>query len=232
MLQVYFGNDTIAIRQAAFSAAEKAAVEATLSTIDAESYQLGMLADTLGAVSLFGGKEVFILDNPSTDENFNKEVINSLDACSASEHTFIVIEGPLLVGEKKPYQAHAVVVEEFKRAAEDRFNVFSMTDALIRKDKKTLWLLLQQAVRAGLSAEEIIGTLWWQLKTIRLASLTSSETEAGLKPFPYKKAKQALNKFPQEEVEKISRSLLALYHDGHAGLTDIDLALERWVLTL
>jgi hypothetical protein len=82
----------------------------------------------------------------------------------------------------------------------------------------------------GLSAEEIIGTLWWQLKTLRLAMLTKSAEEAGVKDFPYNKAKRALKNFKDGEIETLSLRLLNLYHDGHAGKCDIDLALEEWVL--
>ena len=32
------------------------------------------------------------------------------------------------------------------------------------------------------------------------------------------------------ELETLSLQLLKLYHDGHAGKCDIDLALEEWVL--
>jgi len=41
-----------------------------------------------------------------------------------------------------------------------------------------------------------------------------------------------LNKFSSGEVEKLSQSLLELYHDGHAGVRDMDMALEEWVLEI
>ena len=40
------------------------------------------------------------------------------------------------------------------------------------------------------------------------------------------------NVFKEGELEALSRSLLALYHDGHGGKKDIDLALEKWTLTI
>ena len=95
-----------------------------------------------------------------------------------------------------------------------------------------MWLLLNDAKHAGISAEEIIGTLWWQLKSLRLVAQTSGADEAGLKPFVYKKAQQALGRYNESQLFTLSESLLRLYHDGHNGQTDIDLALERWVLTV
>ena len=123
-------------------------------------------------------------------------------------------------------------MEEYKAAAAERFNAFGMADSLSRKDKKTLWLQLQDAKQANLSAEEIIGTLWWQLKSMRLAKNTNSAAEAGMKDFPYNKAKRALSAFKDGELESLSRGLLTVYHEGHLGKVDIDIALERWMLTL
>ena len=144
----------------------------------------------------------------------------------------MVIEGTLLAAPKKAYAKYAESLEEFKAEKEERFNTFAMADALAAKDKKRLWLLLQEATAAGLAAEEIIGVLWWQLKTLRLAAITNSAREAGLKDFPYNKAKRALVKFKDSELERTSESLLAVYHGGHGGKRDIDLALEQWTLSL
>jgi len=74
--------------------------------------------------------------------------------------------------------------------------------------------------------------LWWQLKALRLAKQTSSASEAGMKDFPYNKAKRALAKFSEGEVEKLAQSLLEVYHDGHAGVRDMETSLEEWILRL
>jgi hypothetical protein len=74
--------------------------------------------------------------------------------------------------------------------------------------------------------------LWWQLKTLRLAAVTDSPSEAGLKDYPYKKAKGALRHFKPGEVESLSNSLLTLYHEGHQGKADMELRLEEWALSL
>lgn len=233
MLHVYCGNDTIAVRQKAFAfVGEEEAKNVRVHRVDAENYAPGVLTDALGAVSLFGEQELYLFDTPSNHKDFAAEVTDSLSAMAESSNTFVVIEGALLAPQKKPYQKHAAGFEEIKAAASERFNAFSMADALARKDKRSLWLLLQQAKLAGLSEEEIIGTLWWQLKALRLSALTTSAAEAGMKDYPYKKAKGALGKFKPGEVETLSQTLLEVYHHGHGGVRDIDLALERWVLTV
>lgn len=233
MLRIFCGNDTVKVRQGAFAFIGKQEVAGvTVTYIDADNFVPGVLADSAGASSLFGGEELFVLDTPSGKKEFDEEVKENLAALSESPNNFVVIEENLLAAPKKQYQKYAESLEEFKGERAERFNVFAMADALSRKDKKTLWLLLQEAKQTGLSEEEIIGTLWWQLKTLRLAAVTNSASEAGMKDFPYNKAKRSLSKFQAGELEKISHNLLFVYHNGHAGVRDIDISLEKWVLTL
>ena len=233
MLQVFFGNDVVGVRAAALAAAQKLSkVDTTVTTIDAEGYATGMITDAIGASSLFGGTELFIIDTPSENAEFEEEVKGHLKEMGESANIFIVIEGALLAAPKKAYGQYVDSLEEFKAAAAERFNTFAMADALAQKDKRKLWLLLQEAKAAGLAEEEIIGVLWWQLKALRLAAKTNSAGEAGMKDFPYNKAKRALSKFKDGEIESLSRILLTVYHEGHGGVRDIDTGLEKWALTI
>ncbi len=231
MLKVFFGTDEIATRQAAQAyVAEQA--EATIERVSAENFVPGLLEDLAEANSLFGGEQVVVLDTPSQSSDFNETVLEKLSLWAGSAHTFVVIEKGLLAPVKKKYTKYAESMEEFTAEKAERFNTFAMADALAKKDKKQLWFLLQEAKATGQSAEEIIGVLWWQLKSLRLAATTSGASEAGMKDFPYNKAKRSLSNFKAGEVAKLSSDLLTIYHDGHAGVKDIDIALERWLLTL
>lgn len=232
MLYVFYGNDVQAVRKAAFDAVAKLVAGKTIDRIDAETYTPGILSDIAGASSLFGGSGAYLIDTASDNTDFFSDTIAHLEAFSQSPNTFVIIESNLLAPEKKKFAKFATTIEEFKKSATERFNAFTMADSLLKKDKRMLWVQYQEAKSSGLAAEEIIGTLWWQLKTLRLAALTSSASEAGMKDFPYNKAKRALGNFKTEYLIEISNSLLRLYHDGHRGKTDIDLALEKWVLSI
>lgn len=229
MLAVFYGNDTHAVREAARSYTQAHA--ALPLSIDSGTYQPGAVMEAAEGASLFGGTSVVIVDTPSQHDDLAREVEENLDALAASAHRFVVIEGPLAADAKKRYAAHAETVAEHKRPAAERFNVFALGDALAARDKKKLWTLLNDAYRAGLSGEEIAGTLWWQLKTLRLADVTSDAAAAGMKDFPYNKAKRALRGFKDGELAALSESLLSAYHDARQGGLDLDLALERWVLS-
>lgn len=230
MLKVFYGNDTHTIRCEAHAVAAASAGDAPYTTLESEQYEAGQLTTAVGETSLFGGQEVYLIDTPVGA--LAEEVETLLTDMAASPNTFVVIEGTLLAPAKKRYTQVTDDVTEYKAAAAERFDVFALAEALARKDKKSLWLLLQQARQAGLSAEEIIGTLWWQIKSLRLAAVTRSAAEAGMKDYPYRKAQSALVKFAPGQLLALSHSLLTVYHQGHAGEVDTFTALEQWCLEL
>jgi len=233
MLKVFYGNDVIKIRQAALNAVgQSVAGGDVLVTIDENNYVPGIYTDAAGGVSLFGGRQVYLIDTPSSDERMYEDTVTNLSIFQESGHLFVVIEESLLAAAKKDFAKYAESMEEFKAVANERFNSFAMADALASRDKKSLWLLLNEAVLSGIALEELIGTLWWQLKSLRLAAVTNSAAEAGMKDYPYNKAKRSLSKFKPGEVETLSQSLLALQHDSRLGKRDLDLALEWWVLSI
>lgn len=232
MFIVYFGTDRGRVRDAATAyISANLPPEGTLTTLDASSFASGQITDALGASSLFGGEEWFVLDSPAANPEFLEEVNDSLEEMSESGNTFIILEEALLAPAKKKYGKYAASTEEFTAEKTERFNTFGMAEALALRDKRKLWVLLQEARMNGLREEEIIGMLWWQLKSLRLASVTNSAAEAGMKDFPYNKSKRALSGFAPGEVVTLSRSLLELYHAGHSGQRDMDVALEQWVLS-
>jgi DNA polymerase III delta subunit len=235
MLHVFFGTNTETVRQAAY--AQLATLKETLpglevSRIEPGAYEAGQLASLANTVSLFSGATAYLLDMPSQQSEFMEDVLADAPLLATSEHHFIVIEGALLAADKKILEKQAVTLEESKAGAATRVDVFKLCDALVRKDKRLLWMYLQEVWAEGISTEEIVGVLWWQFKTLRLAAVTKTAAAAGMKDFPYNKAKRALANFKPGEIETLSRSLLTLYHDGHAGKCDLDLALEEWVLRL
>ncbi len=230
MLAVFYGTDRKAVRDAGKAYTDNAGVPVTV--IDESIFVVGQIASSIGAASLFGGAECFLLDTPSSDEEFETEVVGSLAEMAASSNIFVILEGQLLADAKKKYAKHASAMEDFAAVKEERFNVFQIAEAFAKKDKKQMWVLLQQARSLGIRDEETIGILWWQLKSLRLAKVTRSAEEAGMKDYTYKKAQQALRNFKDGEVETLSSSLLELYHEGHQGKREMEVALEQWVLTV
>lgn len=232
MLTVFYGNDQIKVRSEAHKYIDSLVKTGqTVVRIESDNYEAGQLLNLSSATVLFGVSPIYLIDTLSNQADSYEELLETLESLATSTENFVVIEKDLNASDKKHFAKQTDNLNEYKKAGvETRFNVFAMAEALVNKDKRQLWVLLQEAKRNGLSAEEIIGTLWWQLKTLRLATLTKSAEEAGVKDFPYNKAKRALKNFKDGEIESLSFKLLNLYHDGHRGECDIDLALEEWVL--
>ncbi len=235
MLYVFYGTDTEAVRTAAHQKIhhlKEVEPELSVGLLEAQEYEAGQFLTLASTVALFGGAQAYFVDMPSEQALCREEFYRDAKVLADSAHHFVVVEGALLSAEKKLLTAEARVVEEFKSAPTERVDTFALCDSLARKDKRTLWMQLQEVTAARVSTEEIIGVLWWQLKMLRLAQQTKSAAQAGVKEFPYNKAKKALANFKSGEIESLAHSLLELYHDGHAGKRDIDLALEEWVLRM
>jgi DNA polymerase III delta subunit len=234
MLYVFYGTDTVEVRNKAHAFLRTLEEKGrAVEQVSPEDYYEGIFPDRAGGASLFSDVPVTVIDTPSEDQEIFERVVESAGLLGESPNTFVLIEGTLKAPEKKVFAKYAKELHEEKGGGEKTtFNIFSLTDALLRRDKKSLWVLLMRAEASGVSGEEIIGVLYWQLKALLLASRTSSASEAGLKPFVYTKAKKALAIFKAGEAEKLSRELLSLYHDAHLGKRDMLIGVERLVLSL
>jgi DNA polymerase III delta subunit len=233
MLHVFLGSDVSKVRGEALKKANSLlAPGATITSITPENGSEAMLKDALGATSLFHSHEVCVLDTLSLDEELFLVLGTMAPLLHESQNQFVVIEGTLTAKQKKVFEAAGVALVEYQRPEAKEFNVFGLSDALSARDKKTLWILLQEAWRDGRATEELVGTLFWQIKMLRLAEVTRTADEAGQKPFVYNKAKSALRNFKEGELTKFSGELTLLYHEGHIGKRDIKNALEAWVLRL
>ena len=97
MLHVYFGNDTVTVRQKAYDLiAEKTADGIIAERIDSESYAPGVLADVAGSSSLFGTNSLYVVDTPSLQKDFYEDVLDHLPLLAESSHIFVVIEEGLV----------------------------------------------------------------------------------------------------------------------------------------
>lgn len=112
------------------------------------------------------------------------------------------------------------------------FNIFALTDALGARKRKEAWVLYQKALSVGLSAEEIFFNLFWQVKSILIASRTKNVEETDMKVFPYSKAKSFLKNFKPGELEKLSESLVVGYHRARRGESEVEMLVEKLLLSL
>lgn len=238
MLYVLYGPDVEAGRKKLHELLEgvqKKRPGASLFRFTAENLQSGELQDLVKARGLFEAKHIVLLDLPFALAEGKQVVLGALPELASSENLFVLFEGAcdvktmtLLKKYADNIQVHSIAAQQKRGQAV--FNRFALPDALGKRDKKNLWVLYQKALYAGLSEEEIHGLLFWQVKSMLLASGSGSADEAGLKPFVYNKARLAAAHYSQEELLGLSERLVSIYHDARRGKYGMETALERFVL--
>ncbi|MBI5798692.1 MAG: hypothetical protein HZB10_02060 [Candidatus Yonathbacteria bacterium] len=184
---------------------------------------------------LFGGTTLHTFDCVF-DKKYEQEVLlEHASELHLSTNMFLVFEPELDKGIADEIKNTRAEVEEFAGKKVDTrpaFNIFSLGDALGRRNKKELWVLYQEALATGFSAEEISGTLFWAVKNLALIKKTKPGDDAGASPFVAKKTREFVKNYSEKEIADLSRSLVALYHEDHRGGEPAQIAIERFILGL
>lgn len=232
MLYVIYGSDTEKARDkfgALVSSLQKKKPDAELFQFDSDNVDIGKIDALVEGQGLFEQKYIVTLLR-CLDES----LLDRAKELGQSENVFLMFEETLSAKDKKKLEKYAQKIEEHARAKQikQEFNVFAMTDALGKRDKKTLWKLYQEALRAGKTPEEIHGVLLWQLKALMSAEKEKSAKDAGLKPFVYSKTQGFLRNFKENEVAETTACFIDLYHEARQGKQDFELGLEKAILSL
>ncbi|HEY4511553.1 MAG TPA: hypothetical protein VJH55_01800 [Candidatus Paceibacterota bacterium] len=201
-----------------------------------ENWSEAALAEYMGGQGLFSQKYIVLLSGVFGNKEYKEVLVKKLKELKESENIFIMREGVVDKTSLTKIEKQAEKVQQFElkeeSAKEVKFNVFSLTDALGRRDRKSLWTLFLKAQKAGVEAENIHGTLFWQVKSLIVARETKDAKQAGMHPFAFSKAQGFSKNFKKEELLKLSGDLVSIYHEAHRGMYDLNIALERFVLTI
>lgn len=230
--------------------------DAELFEMSAEAWSGPELDSFLTSQGLFEKKLIVSLKTVCTDSPEALEyIVDRLKEIAGSENVFIFVETKLkadvLVKFKKAAQKTIEAKSSLETTSEagsvststagkkgaragagSDFNVFALTDAFGTRERGRAWSVFQKALMNGSEPEELHGLIFWQLKTILIASGTASATDAGLKPFVYSKAKGFARNFSPDELRNMSGDLVSLYHESRLGGSPLDLALERFLLAI
>ncbi len=230
MLTLFTGTD----RLKALNAFNEASSLATL-TFNPDDFEVGEFTATLTKQSLFG-EGVSVAARDLNTLVLARETVEDLAAeLDSSPNHFIFLE----TGDKNSLantlaEVKGVKVNKFdlKEGKARTFNPFAMTDALIARDRKQLWLTFQMARREGLSVEEIYPPLSWQAKNMLLVAVSKPEDKLDLKPFVITKAKQALRNYSPIELKKLFANLIELHHTTYPNSDEFEFGLEKLILTI
>ncbi len=210
--------------------------DAAYEKVDADSWNPALIEGHLGGQGLFSSKYIIFVDRVTENAEAKEQFPAFIPAMQESDNIFIVLEGKLNAELKKAVAGSAEKAVESEPKTKKNFfadsgpNVFALADALGARDAFKAWSVYRQVIDGGTEPENILGTLFWQAKSMVLAAGTGSAGESGLSPFVYTKAKRGSANYSRDELDRLTSDLVVLYHDGHRGKRNLELATERLLL--
>ncbi|MFA6446596.1 MAG: hypothetical protein WCW14_05115 [Candidatus Paceibacterota bacterium] len=247
MLYIFYGNDT----KHSGEASRKLVMGLQKKKPDAEYFKMTEIGfDKNQAEGLVKGQGLFspnyivYFDGVLKNAEAKEFVISVLGEMKESSSIFVLreekIDAPTLKKlEAKAEKVQKCALDEDKLSKDEKLalsgekiSFFEYTDALGGGDKKKIWMLVVDAIKKGVPAEEIHGIFFYQVKTMLLAGKARDMKESGLNPYVYKKARIGAETYGIDKVQKMAGDLVTMYHQAHRGETDFNMALERWVLEL
>lgn len=246
MIYLLYGSDTAKSRSKLHELVAglvKKKPDALHVRLTEENFDESKLDELLGSSGLFSSKAIIEVDSLFKNKEAKEFVVKNLKEIAESENIFVFLEAGLDKKTLEKFEKNAEKVQEFELKEKNQraflvsngkslrdFNMFAITDAFGRRDKKNLWVLYTKASRLDVSAEEIHGLLFWQTKTMLVTSASKNAKEAGLNPFVYQKSQGFLRNYQTDELKKISTRLVSMYHNTRRGIVDFDVALEKFIL--
>jgi DNA polymerase III delta subunit len=239
MLYIFHGSEIDTSREKAHSLLNSLRTkkpDAAFIRVEADQWNTEMVRSHLESQGLFSNKYIVFLDRVTEKAEARDGLLELLSEMKTSPNIFIVLEGVVKAELKKAFAANAEKVVESEKPASSKFeakkefNVFALADAVGSRDAYKSWSIYREAVDSGMEAEAIIGTLFWQVKSLKLVQGASSAAETGLNPFVFSKSKKYAGNFSKDEIDLLLNKLITIYHDAHRGVVDAELATERLML--
>jgi len=236
MLYVIYGKDFKRSRanlNRLKSALLKKKPDSNLFVLSEDNFSGDQLEGFVGSQGLFEQKYIVVLDKCLENKEYKEIILSQLKEISKSDNIFICIEEKI---DKKTLRKLEKAAEKLHEHGEiastikDEFKLFTLTDALGRRDRKKVWIEYQKAIMNGASAEEVYSMLIWQIRSIVLAGESKNATESGLKPFVYNKSKDFSKNYSKEGVRSLYTNLVSSYHESRRGGLDLNESIEKILL--
>ena len=205
MLYLFYGSDvsTAGLKARALVASlQTKRPEATLIKIEADNWDEALLRSQLGGQGLFSSKYIVWLDRVSEKTEAKEALAELAPLMRDSENIFVMLEGKLLAALKKSLEGAATktVVCDEKKAAPAEDSFAAFAIA--------------NALARGDNFKA------WQAYRQAVDAGTASENIIGIL---FWKAKTL-------GAKSLARDLVTLYHEGHRGRRDLELATEKLLL--
>jgi hypothetical protein len=242
MLYVYYGDKKEAQRKAHILLAGLAAKkpDATITYFDPDTFVYGNWEELVAGQGLFVRSLLFygagVCEHSESVEFLEKHI----KEIKESPNIFIFAEQKMPVALKRVLEKNAekfVELEEGKVAIKERVDLFALTDAVGARRAKDAFLLYEDALIKGASADEVHPLLWWQLKNIYLVKTLKQQSLAaaeaiGIKPYPFKKALAYSEKFEEKELKQMLKELVDMFHIARTSGTELEFGILKFLLKI
>ena len=201
--------------------------------ITTENWSEAQFEELISSQGLFEQKYIVVLDFLFGDKIVKEYILDRLDTMQKAEHWFLLLDGKLDVASSKKIEKFSYKTQVFEQAEKKKESpiIFSITDKLMSKDKKNLWISYVDLIRQGIASEEIHGVFFWAVKNMIIAGKVGSQKESGLAPYSYSKALSGGRNYKSDELSAMSSDLVKMTHKVRQGLGDLDIMIEKWILS-
>jgi hypothetical protein len=235
MIYLIYGSDQIKARRRFHTVVDLLVKKGGGSELFVVSPEDGteVLENLLVGNSLFGNKYVVAADGLLATDKMAKVVTNHLGEMVESPHAFVLLEEAVNAEHLKMMTGVAFKIEFFETTTNNRgYNIFVLTDTWAERHKKNTWIKYQEALKAGMSEEEIFWKLVWQTKNLLLAKTSQDPQKLGLHPYALKKTIAYASKYTEPELKSKLSNLTDTYHRARRGELELVAGVEQLILEI
>ena len=203
------------------SVCQKKRPHAEYITLSADQQPMTIEELLLGQ-GLFESKYIVFLDE-ILSHTTTSHLLTKTKEYNESPHVFIIFEPALDTKKEGTLKKAGAKIKRYKEKeiSQESKKVFGFLDVFLRRKKIKTLAAFNKLIAEGESAELILQTLLWQLRTLNAVAKNSSATAAGVKPFPFQKAKKALTAFKSNEPLELFVKAEHIVRNGRvSGMTD------------
>ena len=204
--------------------------DAQITTLDDDSFDAATFGQYISGMGLFDEKSIIKLVGVCANIEKKKYILDTLSELHASSNAFIISEEKLTKTEIGKFETLGVVVKVFEHTKPKSFDsMFDIADLFLNQKKSALLIRYYEYLESGTSAEELVGILLWQVKSLNL-SLSYPIDQTGLKPFVYNKCKQS--PWDQHTAQQLYKDMVMHYHESRRGGLTLSQRLEKIILNM
>ncbi len=218
MIYVIAGKNENEARNALRTLAEKLKEKehyAAVHELEDELFSESKFEEAVFSQGLFG-KSLILCFGLLADEDREKVIFRKLKTAGSVSNDIIFFEISLRKKTEEWLTKQKARVDRYDgkdKKTKNNGAAFSVADAVRIRDKKKAWLMLVSVLEQGIPPEQIHGAIRWQLKDLCLRDFGGGA-------------------YTKNDLRALSSKLFRIYHDSHRGGLPLDLALEKFVLTL